>query len=430
MILKHHIFVIVSMILFTVSQGFSNETMLHYVIDAEIDPSSSQLKVEAEISIDQKLFVSNQLEFLLNRNMLITKYSGTVSNEYVFNKSGEAPYRYAQDGASLKVRLKDHEKLEKYEVHLEYEGALNGDKWGTNVITAEWLEIGLYTAWFPLLPNERFTFDLTIHLPEGYNCVGNGEVGMEDKAYKIVNSTQASDMVVIASPDLKIDATRSNQNTVFVCYKNMKDNFRSILIKDINSVLNTYNSWFTNSGENYLYFVVSERERGGGYSRPKIVSLSNVNEYKRTPGRYKYLAHELAHFYWNNAPTINWEDWLNESFAEYTALLCVAENLSKEASSKIVKTLRQKVEEISPIWGIDRNSEESYLALYVGGALILDNLFKEIGAKRFFEFLRMVQVEKINSTKDLLQLIKTNLTEKIANSIETQLKSGDYNSSY
>jgi hypothetical protein len=35
------------------------------------------------------------------------------------------------------------------------------------------------------------------------------------------------------------------------------------------------------------------------------------------------LTHEVAHFWWSGAPSVTWENWLNEAFAEYSALMYV-----------------------------------------------------------------------------------------------------------
>ncbi len=85
----------------------------------------------------------------------------------------------------------------------------------------------------------------------------------------------------------------------------------------------------------------------------------NGSERKLTTAEHRadllrYLAHEAAHFWWTLAPADTWEDWLNESFAEYSALLLIRDRFGEEEFRTRMDRKRESAEGTPPIWGFDR----------------------------------------------------------------------------
>ena len=134
------------------------------------------------------------------------------------------------------------------------------------------------------------------------------------------------------------------------------------------------------------------------------------------------IAHEMAHFWWSNASTDSWDDWLNESFAEFSMLLYIREKVSKEIYDDLIEEYENFINNSQPIWGIDRKSPEAYTALYNKGSLILVEFEKEIGEERFVDFLQILLNEEIETTSDFLELVKNEISEETRFWFESKLK--------
>ena len=133
-------------------------------------------------------------------------------------------------------------------------------------------------------------------------------------------------------------------------------------------------------------------------------------------------AHEIAHFWWSNAPVHNWEDWLNEAFAEYSALVFMRERFGAKEFDRLINEYKGKTKDTPAIWGIDRQSQEAYVILYFKGSLILSELEKKLGEEQFFALLNNILNHNINSTDGLLKLISSEVSEDVSKWLENELK--------
>lgn len=89
----------------------------------------------------------------------------------------------------------------------------------------------------------------------------------------------------------------------------------------------------------YIKFSLSASGTSGGYSRKNFITLNSgsFNEYI-----LRNTAHEISHFWWNKAPVESWHDWLNESFAEFSALQYLRHARGEEAYAKRVEMYRER----------------------------------------------------------------------------------------
>jgi aminopeptidase N len=134
------------------------------------------------------------------------------------------------------------------------------------------------------------------------------------------------------------------------------------------------------------------------------------------------IAHELAHFWWHNAGTTTWEDWLNEAFAEYSMLLYIRERIGSGEFQKTVDEYKNRTINLAPVWGIDRGADDAYSVLYEKGSLILCEMEEMVGKNSFMNFLKKVSDNKIKTTDELLNLIESELSEETRLWLENKLK--------
>ena len=100
-----------------------------------------------------------------------------------------------------------------------------------------------------------------------------------------------------------------------------------------------------------------------------------------------------------------WEDWLNESFAEFSAVKAVAAKLGAEKLPELMAKKRERTQGLPPIKGIPRDHEKAYFVLYDKGALVLQELEEIVGQEAFDQLLRLRIQEDINTTQEFLALL-------------------------
>lgn len=187
-----------------------------------------------------------------------------------------------------------------------------------------------------------------------------------------------------------------------------------------NLILSKYAS-FGRIDSNSISIVIVPREDGGGYCRSNLIVLTpndNLNDESRY---FKYIAHELAHLWWCKSTVNSWEDWLNESFAEYSALLVLRDIFGENEFNKRINIYKEKSEGLPPIIGIDRGNEKAYEVLYIKGPLLLYELEKRIGQEKFIELFNTIHLSNIDNTEKFLAKLGNITNENIRNNFEKQL---------
>jgi hypothetical protein len=144
-----------------------------------------------------------------------------------------------------------------------------------------------------------------------------------------------------------------------------------------------------------------------------------------------FLYHETARAWWWEAPRDSWENWLNESFAEYSALLAVRERLGASVFERLIDQKRQHITGLPPLWYIQQafvsTPEKQDLAsgsINDQGTLLLHGLAERIGYTRFLDFCRAMLWSGVTTTRHLLDLLAEIEDMETSRWLEDQLKNG------
>jgi hypothetical protein len=284
----------------------------------------------------------------------------------------------------------------------------------------EWIEIGYYTAWYPVhYDSRRFTSQINISIDKDYKVSGSGFVVKEDSVWEMKHTWPVFDNVILASKDLKTREFQEGDLIIETVYTTFPEADIDSVLLGCKDVLSYYQKIYGLKDSAYLKFVLSPVEGHGGYGRDNYISLkaSEFDLYLK-----KGIAHEMAHFWWNSAVTDAWDDWLNEAFAEFSMLLYLREKVSKKIYDELVVEYEKLTENSLPIWGIDRASPEAYTALYNKGSLILIEFEQSLGKEQFFDFLDTVLNEKVKNTIDFLDLVEKEISKEMRLWFESKLK--------
>ncbi|MBE0696325.1 MAG: hypothetical protein IH586_05325, partial [Anaerolineaceae bacterium] len=186
--------------------------------------------------------------------------------------------------------------------------------------------------------------------------------------------------------------------------------------EDLLWVLERYSGWFGRTRLNELTLIESPRKLGGSYARRGLIVLGGMseNDYFDQPAAYlRYLSHEAAHAWWWEAPTASWEDWLNESFAEYSALLALRERFGSEVFETFLERKKERLNGIHPLWEFERSDistpeklNQVERLLYDKGPLLLHALAQRTGSQRYLELCRACLWSGVITTDHLLDLLE------------------------
>jgi hypothetical protein len=205
-----------------------------------------------------------------------------------------------------------------------------------------------------------------------------------------------------------------------------------MILNDASMMLAFYDDWFSGDVPKEISIIQSPREKGGGYARRGLVVLGGLQDQQYVELREaycRYLGHEIAHFWWWKAETSSWEDWLNESFAEYSALMVVRELFGESAFEKRMLDKQNAINHTVPIWGFERTDisteaqrKEVETVLYNKGPVLLFELEKKIGDEKFKALCRQMVSSKVTSTPQFLQMLSEFECDEVSNWMEKSLK--------
>jgi hypothetical protein len=409
---------------------------LHYRISATLDPPAQSIEASADLSFPSPSSDLQSAEFLLHRQLSITAIDGPAVSGYQFDTVYQSPIPWVPEAGRLEVFFdKPLDQGEVTDIHFEYRGVIESwSPWSANVLTEDWTELGLYFPWFPYVSegDAPLTFDLDVVLPSGYRVAGWGEAVETDQGWRLQRKKPVRDIVLVASRDIKTTQVQAEGYRVLVHFTNLGDSEATRLGEEVASALGALGDWFGDSDLREITLVESARESGGGYARSGLIVLSGLQgllSQEQYPNLLRYLAHEAAHFWWTAAPAETWEDWLNESFAEYSALLLLRQHFGEVEFRDRLEGKRAAAQGTPPIWGFRRSdtsteekSAQVTAVLYSAGPLLLNELSERISQPRFLAWCQQLVNQRVASTATGLELLREREGNDVADWFEQRLR--------
>jgi hypothetical protein len=252
-----------------------------------------------------------------------------------------------------------------------------------------------------------------------------GEQTSQNEFVKFTTIQPVNDIVVCAAKDLKIRNTKVLDNSFSLAYFDLTKEAADSIVADIEIIYQCFNNWFGRK-EGSMSLVQSKRERGGGYARTGGIFLAGLDSesyLKNRKGYYRYIGHELSHIWWHKANSSTWEDWLNEGFAEYSALMLVREKFGEGEFNNRLSNKEEESKNTTSVWGFDRNGDKNREAiLYSKAPILLNKLNQKIGNEKFRRLCKNMISKDISTTKDFLKELTKISNENIAGWFKNMLK--------
>ena len=392
-------------------------------IDLTVHPDEGTISASTVLLVHPEKG-STGIQLLLNRRLEVTGLSADVPvTGFRHEKTGHGPYRYAPLATALTIDLAAPASGEPFEIRIDIKGEVEPDDWGLTHVTPQWVELEvLYSGWFPFAPGEGlFDLDLRVDIPDGWILTGTGSPEFEDSLW-VAEKRNVKDVVILASPDMK---SLPVGDALTLWYVDLPGDVPHHIISDTEQIRGRLDDWFGPVAGSHVDLVFSIRERGGGFARPGlVVMLYDTSFYTNgevSQGFLRYLAHEVSHLWWNKAPATSWQDWLNESFAEFTALMVLRERFGEDVFKEKIESYRQGSEGTPPIRGISRGHEDAFTVLYRKGPVILADLEETVGREAMMEFLHALAGQKVDNTTGCLDVLEDVVSEDARQQLEQAL---------
>lgn len=282
------------------------------------------------------------------------------------------------------------------ELFLTYHGKVTS--WHT-LYEQDILAVNLYTAWYPTDLSIHTKYIVKVHLDDTFYVV-NGRYDEIEKLWYY--QPLDYDVNIIALRKYEIT---EGKNVALYYYG--KENTGAVMpyYENYNKIVDYYTALYGSSKLDKTNIVIlPEENEYGGYFRKALIVFDGIREdYDEI---VHTLAHEIAHSWCQGARTDSWEDWLNETFAEWSALLFELEvnhNLNK--FNAIILEKANSITEDLPIKTKDLSRPEE---VHDNGVLQLYKLFQTNGANSIKKILRAFDTLKEKTTDNLIGILKEN----------------------
>jgi hypothetical protein len=406
----------------------SNAPSPHYSIHLKINPAERKVEVKGQIRFSTVPDSLNKLFFYLDRNMQIEHFEFNSNESFRFDTSASDNRYMPMAGKVFVTEDVAHGQTEFNRINFTYRGRLSElPSYFANTIDTEWTEIGKYYPWFPLSTSiPLFSYHITVEAESSYKAFGIGKIEKRQKEWIIKNSTPTNDIVVCLSRNVMHHETQIGNNRLSIFHQNFSNILLEKMSADVVDMFRTYNQWFGKIKSD-IFIIESKRERGGGYARIGGLFLVGIDEktyLSKNEGYHRYFGHELAHLWWYGAPADTWEDWLNESFAEYSALMIVRKEFGESSFLSRLEKKKETSKNTPAVWGLNRaDSQNAYPALYDKGPLLLNALEQKLGKTSFISLLRTLSESGVSRTNEFLEVLERTEGKNTATWFEHVLRS-------
>ncbi len=391
----------------------------HYDVELNIDVASQQ--ITSRITIQHKITQKeiDSLVFLVHDNMnFSTKLAQGFATVREHDLKDSKLKRILFDDYQHSTDIKD-----KIEIILEYQGVLKDEDmpWGIDKVSEHWVELSSNSMWMPII--ESFdthvivSATVTLESTKDMKVISSGEVARESKNNFIVNNhIPQIDFVIIGSPEVHVV---SSDKMVLFTKQEPKKLHKDFLERSEQS-LYWLNDHFGNVKQlEHGKLVIAPRTESG-YARKNFIILTDI-QHESEEFLTEFITHEFVHFWSSKTNPRTRHRWLDESIAQYLALVYFKEVYGNEKHEVILKKYRKEAATLPPVYDESRTGAPPHAVMYRKGVAKLDWLEQHIGQQTVIEILNTWFASEGRETEDFLVIVEGATNKRIANAFRKEL---------
>ena len=304
-------------------------------------------------------------------------------------------------------------------LQFEYEGMIESDLWGTNYLTKDAVELGIYVGYYPIVGlDDKPSFKLQLTGSTNWKWLVNAPKVEDTKSLVWETDESRIDLYLIGLPS---EITIQEESVFWGRKKNF--GIYESLSNDLKGLERDLRNWLREMPAKDFHLALVPRTTGGLISRNGLIAMQDNLEEEVIKKNYQALlfswTHEIGHFWFSKTDVSSYHNWIDEALCDFCALLVTKEKFGntfyKEKLNRI-KTLLSEVEEPLPaIMSIERSHTKADLLFYKYGNLILVNIMEQIGEELMRKVITNFAQKCVNSDKITTEDFLVSLQEVTSN---------------
>ncbi|MHC1695412.1 MAG: hypothetical protein AB9835_09120 [Eubacteriales bacterium] len=309
------------------------------------------------------------------------------------------------------------------EICIVYHGGVAG--W-CNIIEENRIALSPYSAWTISETTTRIDYTFKIEGMEDYFIL-NARYDNSERLW-IYGETEHESGNIIALK--KGQYFLMNSGAMNYYYMNPDEKtYADMYAHYYEDIINFYNYTFAKKDIKNLNIVSLNIEKGGGaYFRKELIVIDkahitqDISLIKKNT--VSLLAHELGHNWFAGADTSSWEDWLNETGAEWAALLYILSQNDKALFDEKIGWLEENYR-VYPIIKPE-DIKRPVDGVHSRGVMLFYEIYKRYGCEVLLVILKELANLSQPTTEELLQILINKVDTNIIHIIRQGLKAQDY----
>ncbi len=391
----------------------------NYQVNVSIDVGDRSLNVSGSFKHILWKKELDSVSFLVHSNMSFEQLESSI-----FQSVKEEPIPDSKLKRIVFYDPKSPANREELWFDFMYEGQLKDEDmpWGIDRISADWVELSANSMWLPLV--ESFNVFSTVHAEvtliteDDYKLVSSGEV-TETKAntFLIENDIPQLDFVIIASDDFAIQEYKG----IKILSSTELDQSSEDLLLISSESKKWLNSKFGSERKlESAKLVITPREESG-YARKNLIVLSDISG-KGDLFLTEFITHELTHFWSSKTNPRTPHRWLDESIAQFVAMVYIRENKDPEFYEVEIAGYQKEAPQLPHVYKSGDITEPTHAVLYRKGVVKLDWLEQEVGFERMMNLVRKWFESNSATTEGFLDILRKEEGESVSLAFSEELK--------
>ncbi|WP_339746777.1 M1 family aminopeptidase [uncultured Maricaulis sp.] len=382
----------------------AQEASFHYDGDLRLSPQTGSLSAHWTITAHEDDLT--EVSFLLNAALGEAQIDGpdVVAVTSALTEGFNGPLRVYT--VTLAPALEGADRV----MLMQYAGPLFPEppQSAINTLDPGKVEFTVDSFWMPF--DQRFssllTADLDIWLPGEWDGVTMQTIARTAGGFHIDQDTPALDLAFTLMSDFqRVEAPG------YVIYdtRNPGGGNLDALVGALEHCTGFLNDLAAGAGPLPDASIIVTSRHEGGYSRGTLIALTDIAETSEA-SLTQFICHELGH-YWSHGNAMTVENWLNESFADYTAVIGMRAALGEAAYDERMAAYQRQIDEapddLPPVWTPATTERPPYLVAYRKGPLALARAEGLIGRELFARFLQAAMQARVSTTPQMLDVFQS-----------------------
>ncbi len=383
------------------------------------DLPKNELSAKLSISFDKKVLTKDTLRMTLNTKAEIQKVEGESVKKYDFDEffaiiNARSNY--------LTILFDTTSQKQNLAFSIEYKIQPYTDPLWKD----QWFEFYSEIRGFPLLRNVNFDLDLLVELPDEFNYFGSSALQKLESGifqYRATKVENGPNIFGGKEVYLKEFSHGPFPNLKVYSYFDEYGMMDSVGHYIEEALAYYHKSFAKNDPQSDFTFAILPYITNVSFNRPAFTSYRYFRQGDRflngIPRTLKTPYHELAHLWWTNAASNTYDNWINESFAEYSAYLAIRELHGEDLYQKYVESAKSKGKNFGPI--VEYKPFRTYI-FYTKGAYIVYELHQKLGEEDYIKFTQKLIDQKVDKISTCIEILKHNYSEEIADWLYNRLR--------